>query len=145
MTEVTTDVMSGVTETQGRIAGLMEKIYSAAHVRAVYSDPIQSGNYTVITASEVMAGGGFGIGQGFGSAPGQAQTADPDAGPSAGGGGGGGGGGGSMGRPVAVVLIGPQGVEVRPVVDVTKIALAALTAWAVMLPTLIRILKPPRG
>jgi uncharacterized spore protein YtfJ len=145
MTETVTEVMSGIRETQGRIAELMDRVYSAAHVRAVYSEPVQSGSYTVITASEVMAGGGFGIGQGFGPTPPEPQTADADTSQPTGGGGGGGGGGGSMGRPVAVVLIGPQGVEVRPVVDVTKIALAALTAWAVMLPTLIRILKPRRG
>jgi hypothetical protein len=38
-----------------------------------------------------------------------------------------------MSRPVAIVAIGPNGVTVRPVVDVTKLALAALTASAAML------------
>jgi hypothetical protein len=38
-----------------------------------------------------------------------------------------------MGRPVAVIAIGPDGVTVKPVVDVTKVALAGLTAWATML------------
>ena len=32
-----------------------------------------------------------------------------------------------MGRPVAVITIGPNGVQVTPVIDRTKIALAALT------------------
>jgi hypothetical protein len=38
-----------------------------------------------------------------------------------------------MGRPVAIIAIGPSGVTVRPVVDVTKVAMAALTASAAVL------------
>jgi uncharacterized spore protein YtfJ len=41
----------------------------------------------------------------------------------------GGGGGGSLGRPIAAIVIGPNGVKVRPIVDATKLALAAITAW----------------
>jgi hypothetical protein len=40
--------------------------------------------------------------------------------------------GGSVGRPVANIVTGPSGVTVRPVVDITKVALAALTASAAM-------------
>ena len=47
-------------------------------------------------------------------------------------GGGGGGGGGSMGRPVAAIVISRDGVEVKPVLDVTKVSLAALTAFGGM-------------
>lgn len=43
-----------------------------------------------------------------------------------------GGGGGSSGQPVAIIIIGPDGVTVKPVVDVTKIALAGVTAWGTM-------------
>jgi len=39
-------------------------------------------------------------------------------------GGGGGGGGAALGRPVAAIEIGPQGVRVEPIVDPTKIAIA---------------------
>jgi GTPase len=38
-----------------------------------------------------------------------------------------------MGRPVAIITIGPDGVRVKPVVDVTKVALAGLAVWASML------------
>jgi hypothetical protein len=38
-----------------------------------------------------------------------------------------------MGRPVAVVAIGPDGVTTKPVVDATTLALAGLTAWPTML------------
>ena len=48
-------------------------------------------------------------------------------------GGGMGGGGGSSGRPVAIIIIiGPEGVTVKQVVDVTRIALAGVTAWGTM-------------
>jgi uncharacterized spore protein YtfJ len=50
-----------------------------------------------------------------------------------------GGGGGSSGRPVAIIIIGPDGVTVKPVVDVTKIALAGVTAWGTMLMLLRRM------
>ena len=45
-------------------------------------------------------------------------------------GGGGGGGGGAMARPVAVIVMGPDGVRVKPVLDVTKLAVTALGAFA---------------
>ncbi len=108
-----------------------QKIFSAAQPGAVFGEPVVQGAYTVITASEVKAGGGFGFGRGFGPAtapvaPGE--TGQPPA-PETLGGGGGGGGGWSAGRPVAIVVISPEGVRVRPVVDVTKLLIAAVSAW----------------
>ena len=117
----------------------LEKIFAAAQPGAVFGQPVESGGYTLITASEVTSGGGFGVGMGRGPAAKQDQRQSPpaEAAPPAGrqsiGGGGFGGGGGSMGRPVAIIAIGPGGVTVRPVVDVTKVVLAALTASAAML------------
>ena len=58
--------------------------------------------------------------------------------------GGSGGGGGSSGRPVAVIVVGPDGVEVKPIFDVTKFGLAVLTAWAVMLATALRLRRATR-
>ena len=92
---------------------VLKRLFAVAEPGAVYSAPVTVGDQTVITASEVS----IGMGLGFGSGSGSSQEG-------AGGGGGGGGGGGSMGRPVAVIAIGPQGVRVEPVVDPTKIALA---------------------
>jgi uncharacterized spore protein YtfJ len=119
-------------------ATMLEKIFAAAQPGAVYGQPVGSERYTVITAAEVTSGGGFGMGMGLGppSRPvGRAPTAEA-ARPEdrqTGGAGGLGGGGGSMGRPVAIIAIGPDGVTIKPVVDVTKVALAGLTAWATML------------
>jgi uncharacterized spore protein YtfJ len=83
-----------------------------------------AGEYTVITASEIGAGGGFGFG--IGTPKQSEQASDEDAAI----GGGGGGGGGSMGRPVAAIVLGPDGVKIRPIVDATKLAIAAIGAWS---------------
>ncbi len=111
----------------------MEKLFAAAKPRAVYGEPITSGNYTIVTASEVTAGGGFGYGFGGGSAPASAPGQTPgQAQENVGGGGGIGGGGGSSGRPVATIIIGPEGVRVEPVVDATKLAIAIFTTVGAM-------------
>jgi len=118
---------------------ILEKLFAAAQPGAVFGPPVDAGGYTLITASEVTAGGGFGVGSARGPAakPDATQlplaAATPPGGRQTIGGSGFGGGGGSMGRPVAIIAIGPSGVTVRPVVDVTKLALAALTASAAML------------
>ena len=120
---------------------MLEKLLSAAQPGAVYSQPVVQGEYTVITASEVAAGGGFGFGMGAGAPA----TTRPGEGvqeqQGTGGGGGAGGGGGSSGRPVAVIVIGPTGVEVKPVLDLTKIGLAVLTTWGAMVVTLRKMRK----
>jgi uncharacterized spore protein YtfJ len=123
-----------------QVPKILERILAAAQPGAVFGQPVDAGSYTLITASEVTSGGGFGVGMGRGTAPRPdkqqspppAETARP-AGEQSIGGSGFGGGGGSMGRPIAIIAIGPNGVTVRPVVDLTKIALAALTASAAML------------
>jgi uncharacterized spore protein YtfJ len=106
-----------------------DKILAAAEPSAVFSAPVVSGAYMVITASEVFAGGGFGFGGGAGPAEHSGQPESGVAGPGAmASGSGGGGGGGSHGRPVAAVIIGPDGVKVRPIIDATRVALAVTGA-----------------
>jgi uncharacterized spore protein YtfJ len=118
---------------------MLEKVFAAAQPGAVFGQPVNVGSYTIITAAEVTSGGGFGVGMGRGPAPKPGAKDSPpaevasSAGKQSARGSGFGGGGGSMGRPVAIIAIGPNGVSVRPVMDVTKVALAALTASAAML------------
>ena len=116
--------------------GMLQKLFDVARPGAVYGEPVSAAGRTVITASEVTAGVGVGFGFGGGSSGGEGRAQgeeDTRPGVDVGGGGGGGGGGGASGRPVAIVSVSEEGVQVQPVVDVTKIALAFLTAWGSML------------
>ena len=124
---------------------LLVRLLDTARPSAVFSEPVQQGDYAVITASEVVAGLGFGFGAGGGAGvdgeeaedalPHPEATVDVDSDPDSeneGGGGTGGGTGGGAGgsvtaRPVAAISIGPTGVAVEPVVDVTKLGLAFFT------------------
>ena len=128
---------------------MLGRILSAAQPGAVYSEPLTKGAYTVITASEVNAGGGFGSGVGSTQpAPRQRETASDasqsPAQPVNSSGGGMGGGGGSSWRPVALIIIGADGVSVRPVVDVTKIALAGVTVMGTVAMLLWRMRGPKK-
>jgi uncharacterized spore protein YtfJ len=103
----------------------------AAQPSAVFGEPVTSGERTVIAACEVTIGLGFGYG--MSSAGGQQPVEEGEAEGEAKGqpvpavSGGGGGGGNAMARPVAVIHVGPEGVDVEPVVDVTKLGLAFFT------------------
>ncbi len=46
------------------VMALVDKLIATARPGAVYGEPVTSGSYTVITASEVTAAGGFGLGSG---------------------------------------------------------------------------------
>ncbi|MHB0877141.1 MAG: hypothetical protein ACYC5O_13980 [Anaerolineae bacterium] len=112
----------------------------SASVERVYGEPVVHGETLVIPAAEVMVGLGFGLGSGYGpAAEGEGNGRSP-----MGGGGGGGGGGRTFARPVALVVMGPQGVKVKPVVDPTKIVLAALATFGFMMAMIARIFAPRR-
>ncbi len=117
---------------------LLEKVFDVAKPEAIYGEPVTKGEHTVITASEISVGLGFGYGMGGGAAASSSEEEndDDDAGEENGGeygvGGGGGGGGGSAARPIAAIIVGPEGVRVEPIVDVTKVALAFFTALGSM-------------
>ena len=118
----------------------MDKFLSAAHVDAVYGAPIVHEETLIIPAAEVLSFTGFGIGGGSGSGPSSADN--PEAANGEGEGVGGGGGGRVLSRPVAVIIAAPEGVRVDPVVDVTKIGLAALTAAGFMFGMWMRMARP---
>jgi len=143
------DVLASTAKSQKQITDLMSKLVAVAQPGAVYSPAVTSGDQTVITAAEVTVGMGFGMGFGGGSGPGEADSAEEksDAADETGRfgvGGGGGGGGFSTGRPVAMISIGPDGVQVEPVVDATKIALAFFTTFGAMLMMLGRMRRAAR-
>lgn len=130
-----------IVKTQEQGLDLLEKLIATARPNAVFGHPVTGGDYTVITVAEVSCGMGVGFGGGVDSDPTQpavgeiaiegeakAETApainDYNVG--------GGGGGFSTARPVAAISIGPDGVHVEPVVDVTKIGLAFFTTLGAM-------------
>jgi uncharacterized spore protein YtfJ len=124
---------------------LMEQLIAVADAKSVYSDPIESGEYKVITASEVRVGMGFGYGGGGGVEATKSETEEEEEStPGSGYGGGGGGGGAAFGRPVAAIEIGPQGVRVEPIVDPTKIAIAFFTTMVSMFAMMGRIKRGTR-
>ncbi len=100
---------------------LMEKLFDAAKPEAVFGEPLTAEGQTIITASEVTVGLGFGFGTGSGSTGEDGEEEEKASGSA------GGGGGGAGSRPVAVIRISQDGVEVEPVMDMTKIMLAFLT------------------
>lgn len=135
------------TESGGRALDLIdstfERFLAAASVDAVYGKPVKQGDYVIIPAAEVLSGVGFGAGYGSGSGGSAADSAESQTAGGSGSGGGGGGGGRVLSRPVAVIIASPDGVRVEPVVDATKIALAALTAGGFMLGMLAKMMRGP--
>ena len=119
---------------------LMDKMFEAAKPSSIFSKPVVHGEYAVITASETIGALGYGYGGGAG-VDGSDDSEDAESGGSYGGGGGGGGGGSMLGRPVAAISIGPDGVRVEPIVDPTKIAIAFLTTMAAIFMSLRQIRK----
>ncbi len=112
----------------------VEEFLAAADVRVVYGEPIKHDDTLIIPAAEVLCGLGFGLGSGSGT------STDKDAEkPNRGSGSGGGGGGRILSRAVAVVVASPEGVRVEPVIDLTKIALAGLTAMGFMVGMMFRM------
>ena len=108
---------------------VLEKLIETARPESVFSKPVKIGNTQIITASEVQIGMGFGFG--LGSGPQFISNMGDDVTPveseETGIGSIGVGGGGASGRPVAVITISEKGVEVEPILDITKISLAFFT------------------
>jgi uncharacterized spore protein YtfJ len=111
------------------VSSTLDKLMDTAKVDVVFAAPIQNGEMVVVPSAEVLTVVGFGVGSGGGK-DGEANV---------GGGGGGGGGGRSFARPVAAIVVTPNRVRIEPIVDVTKIALAAVTAFGFMLAMVARM------
>ncbi len=105
--------------TLDKVGDLLQQLVASGGANAAFGEPRTVGDRTIIPAAEVMRGFGFGMGSGEGRTPGEEQ---------AGGGSGGGAGGGTRTRPVAAIVVGPEGVHVEPIIDMTQIWMAAVTA-----------------
>ena len=111
----------------------MSKLVDAADVGKVYSRPVKQGDVAVITASENLTLMGFGVGGGSGGD----MSEDGGMGTGAGGAG----GGRTLSRPVAIIVVTPEGAYVEPVMDPTKIAMAAITAAGFMFGMMLRMVR----
>lgn len=120
------------------LQGTMDRFMEPASVEAVYGKPIKNGDMLIIPTAEVASFMGFG----FGTGSGQSTESQEDH-PMEGSGTGGGGGGSIHSRPVAMVIASPEGVRVEPVIDLTKIGLAALTSAGFIIATLARMKAGP--
>jgi uncharacterized spore protein YtfJ len=133
MSDEMKEVMDSTTASWSATASVIEKLFSVTRPGAVFSEPVSAEGHTIITTSEVMVGMGVGYGIGAGSATAEEseeeddQEAEVERSGGEGYGGGGGGGGFSTGRPVAAIIIEPEGVRIEPIVDVTKLGLAFFT------------------
>lgn len=101
------------------------QMHERAAVKTVFGEPYQVDGRTVIPVAKVCYA--FGVGAGRGNAKINGGTE------SGGGGEGGGGGGGVSVRPVAVLELSGTETRLKPIVDVTRVAIAgmALLAWNV--------------
>ena len=110
----------------------IDQMREKASVSAVYGEPVQVGERTIIPVADIKYA--FGLGYGEGSS---GEDEDEDEEPIAGGQGGGT-GGGVAARPVAVIEISDAGVQVKSVTDEGRIALAGIFTgvwfifWAAM-------------
>ncbi|HSJ56552.1 MAG TPA: hypothetical protein VLC95_05200, partial [Anaerolineae bacterium] len=129
-----------ITQNQEQARELMDKLAAVAQPGAVFAEPVSVGDYTVITASEIRMGAGMGFGGGFGEGSTREDQEGEDN-QGSGAGVGGGAGGMSAGRPVAAIVVGPEGVHVEPIVDVTTLGIALFTAVGAMFMMLNRMRK----
>ena len=128
-----------VAETMTAVLDMADRLFDTARPDAVYGEPTTVAGRTIIPAAEVWLFSGFGGGGGFGpAAEGAEGTGETGAGL------GSGVGGAVHARPVAVVIVDESGVRVEPVVDATKLGLAALTVFGSMVFFLGRIMRRTR-
>ncbi len=123
---------AGAERSLQHVGDTLERFLKVADVGKAFGEPIRQGETTIVPVAEVMTAMGMGLGFGGGTEAGRE-------------GGGGGGGGAAMARSVAVVVASPEGVRVEPVIDFTKIALAAITAGGVMLGTWLKMRRAQKA
>lgn len=112
---------------QDKANEVIGRLFEVAQPEKAFGNSITQGEYTVITATELSVSMGLGYGGGGGGGNGRKMDEEGNR-TDMGFGVGGGGGGVATARPIAAIEIGPRGVVVEPIVDVTKIVLAFLTA-----------------
>lgn len=119
---MTESARAAIDSTASHLTDALDKVFHPVSPSDLFSAPIERNGTIVVTASALERAGGFGFGAGDGS----------DGAESSGAGGGAGGGGALNARPVAVIRIDDGGVSVVPVLDFTRILIAALGVLVAM-------------
>lgn len=136
-------------ETLDAIFARIDKMSDEVNVNAVFGEPREAGEHVLIPVAELQYGFGVGAGTAEGGESHEKEEeaeAESEAKP----GGvaeGAGGGAGAKARPLATIVVGPDGVTVKAIMDEQKIALAGilLSAWAVgWLAVVLKTLFSPR-
>jgi uncharacterized spore protein YtfJ len=116
------------------VKATLEHLLASASANAAFGQPMQHEQGVIVPAAEVLAVIGFGFGAGKVPGLGAVQLGN---------GTGGGGGGYVVTRPVAAIVLMPHQVRQELIIDVTKMALAALTAAGVIATVVFRLRGSP--
>ncbi len=111
-----------------------EAMTYAVGVDTVFGEPVTAGDRVIIPVAETSMGGGVGAVY-FADGPQGVQRAVriPERTT--------GGGGGASSRPVAVVVVGPSGVKVQPILDINRMALSGIASAAALWQGLMAFVK----
>ena len=102
----------------------IEQLFEKLKVEAVFGQPVQEGDVTIIPVADVGVGFGFGSGRNP-AADAEGEDGDPAVSE--------GGGAGGKATPRGYIKITPEGVDYESTLDEGRVALAgiAMVAWAV--------------
>jgi uncharacterized spore protein YtfJ len=116
-----------MSEAAAKVNSQVDEMVNRMNTSAVFGEPIQQGDMTLIPVASVTYG--FGSGQGWGR--GKEEDAPADAPPGEGAGVGGGGGG--RARPLGFIKIDPSGATWEPTMDMTRVSVGGmlLAGWIV--------------
>lgn len=124
-----TEAGTAVARTGEQMASFIGRFAEVARAEAAVGPAQTVQGHTMVPLAAVSAQAGFGLGFGGGGGT------DEKSNQGSGSGGGGGGGGRGSSRVIAVVDISETGVEVKPVPDVTTLAVGAMALAGLMLLT----------
>ena len=110
-----------------RVNSQVDEMVHRMNATAVFGEPVQQGDVTLIPVASVTYG--FGTGQGWG----RGKSEDAPAEAPMGEGGGGGGGGAGMARPLGFIRIDEKGARWEPTMDMTRVSVGGmlLAGWIV--------------
>lgn len=119
-------------ESAAQVKGQVDELIRRMNAKAVFGEPVEKENLTLIPVASVTYG--FGSGQGYGRSPKKAQegeTVAEDAPPDEGAGAGGGAGG--LVRPLGYIKIDENGAKWEPTMNMTLVSIGGMlmVAWNV--------------